>query len=140
MLPSNWENFTKLIYVCKNCHLHWIAGKANILCKYLIHIYIYFFNFRWCFFSSFPVLFAEAPAPFDEKVLKEIMLHSTSIFRNLKVYLRFLKSYFKLEILIFLPFVVSFLGRYVQLKSSFSAEKNISVEIQEHLSTEVIKV
>ena len=46
MLPLKWESLsccsTKLIYVCKNYHLHWIAGRANILYKNLyIYIYIY---------------------------------------------------------------------------------------------------
>ena len=40
-----------------------------------------------------------------------------------KVCLRFLKFCFKLEILIFLSFVVSFFSRYVQLKSFFSDKK-----------------
>ena len=46
-----------------------------------------------------------------------------------KVCLRFLKSYFKLEILIFSSFLVPFFSRYVQLKSSFSDEKSIIIEI-----------
>ena len=47
-----------------------------------------------------------------------------------KVCLKFLKSYFKLEILIFRGV---FFSRYVQLKSSFSDEKNISGEIWDTL-------
>ena len=37
----------------KNYHFHWIAGRANILSKYMIYI---FFNFRRGFYSSFPVI------------------------------------------------------------------------------------
>ena len=47
---------------------------------------------------------------------------------ELKKCLRFIKSYFILEILIFLSFVVSFLVRYVQLKSSFSDKKTSAVK------------
>ena len=42
---------------------------------------------------------------------------------------RFLNSYFRLETLIFLSLVVSFFNRYVQLKSSFSDNKNINGKI-----------
>ena len=36
----------------KNCHLHWIASRANILSKYIIYI---FFNFWRGFCSSSPL-------------------------------------------------------------------------------------
>ena len=50
-----------------------------------------------------------------------------------KVCLRFLKFCFKLEILIFFSFVVSFFSRYVQLKSFFSDKKNITSDIWDTL-------
>ena len=34
----------------KNYHLHWIAGRANILSKYIVYI---FFNFERGFYGSF---------------------------------------------------------------------------------------
>ena len=48
--------------------------------------------------------------------------------------LRFLKSYFKLEILIFLSLAVSF--KYAQLKSSFSDEKRTAVKSGTHFRRE----
>ena len=44
---------TKLIHVCKNCHLHWIAGRINILCKNLKCIYFRF----WVWFFLFFVIY-----------------------------------------------------------------------------------
>ena len=39
MLPLQGENLTccstKLIHFCQNYHLHWVASKGNILCKYI---------------------------------------------------------------------------------------------------------
>ena len=43
----------------KNYHLHWIAGRANILSKFIIYV---FFNFGRGFYGSFPVLFPKVPA------------------------------------------------------------------------------
>ena len=43
----------------KNYRLHWIVGRANILCKYIIYI---FFNFGCGFCDSFIMLFPKAPA------------------------------------------------------------------------------
>ena len=45
--------------VIKNYHWQWIAGRANILSKYIIYI---FFNFGRGFCGSFPMLFPKAPA------------------------------------------------------------------------------
>ena len=44
--------------IAKNYHLHWIAGRVNILNKYVTYI---FFNFGCDFYGSFPVLFPKAP-------------------------------------------------------------------------------
>ena len=38
----------------KSYHLHWFAGRANILSKYIIYI---FFNFGRGFYGSFSILF-----------------------------------------------------------------------------------
>ena len=54
------------IWVVKNYHLHWIAGRANILSKYITYI---FFNFwRGCY-GSFSLLFSKAPASSCKKIL-----------------------------------------------------------------------
>ena len=44
MLPSKWENlFYKVnAFLRKNYHLCWTAGRANILCKYIIYIFFQF--------------------------------------------------------------------------------------------------
>ena len=57
--------FSKINRFAKNCHLHWIAGRANILNKYIIYI---FFNFGRGFYGSFPMLFPKAPASCRKKV------------------------------------------------------------------------
>ena len=57
---------TKLTHVCKNYHLHWIAGRANILSKYIIFM---FFNFGSGLYGSFLILFPKAPASCCKKNL-----------------------------------------------------------------------
>ena len=132
MLPSKWENVscysTKLIHVCKSYHLHWIVGRANILSKYIIYI---FFNFGCGFYGSFPMLFSKAATFWTnfKKIWTNFCCIVLLYLRARKVCLRILKSYFKLEILIFLSFAVYLLVDNVQLKSSFSDEKKTSGEI-----------
>ena len=43
----------------KNYYLHWIAGRTNILSKYIIYIFV---KFGRGFCGSFPMLFPKAPA------------------------------------------------------------------------------
>ena len=57
---QNWYMFAK------NYHLHWIAGKANILGKYILYI---FFNFGSGFYGSFPMLFLKAAASCCKNIL-----------------------------------------------------------------------
>ena len=93
--------------LAKNYHLHWIAGRTNILCKYIIYI---FFNFGRGVYGSF-------------------LLLCTSIFMSSKSVSQIFKILFQTgDINIFVLRGVFFI-RYVQLKSSFSDEKNISAEI-----------
>ena len=69
MLPSKWESLircsTKLIMFAKSYHLHWIAGRTNIISKYMIYT---FFKFWRGFWGSFPVLLPKAPASCWEKI------------------------------------------------------------------------
>ena len=67
----------------KNYHLHWIAGRANILSKYIIYI---FFNFGRGFYGSFPMLFPKAPASCYKKNFE-------LIFAALYFYIYELKNY-----------------------------------------------
>ena len=58
---KTWVDFLQnsYIYVSKMYHLHWSAGRVNILSKYIIYI---FFNFGRGFCGSFPMLFPKTPA------------------------------------------------------------------------------
>ena len=50
-----WVAFLQNQYMfAKNYYLHLIAGRANILSKYIIYI---FFNFGFGFYGSFPMYF-----------------------------------------------------------------------------------
>ena len=46
-------------FLCKNYHLHWIAGRANILSKYIIYIFL---KSEYDFCGSFPMLYPKAAA------------------------------------------------------------------------------
>ena len=110
----------------RNYHLHWIAGRANILSKHIIYM---FFNFGHSFYGSFPMLFPKVP----DSCCKKILLHCTSIFMSSKSVSQIFKNLFQTgDINIFvLPGI--FFSRYVQLKGSYSDEKNIRVEIRDTL-------
>ena len=129
MLSSNWENLsrcsTKSIHVCKSYHLHWIVSRANILSKYIIYV---FFNFAGGFYDSFLMLLPKAPASCCKKILNSFLLHSTSIFMSSKSMSQIFKILFGTGDIIFCPSWCLF-RRNVQLKSSFSDEKNICCEI-----------
>ena len=59
--------FYKMFYMlAKNYYFHWIAGRANILSKYIIYI---FSSFGGGFCGSFPMLFPKAPASCCKKIL-----------------------------------------------------------------------
>ena len=59
--------FLQNLYMfAKNYHLHWIAGRAYIISKYIIYI---FFNFQRAFCGSFPMLFPKAPTSCCKKFL-----------------------------------------------------------------------
>ena len=124
MLASKWERLiccsTKLLHSCKkkkkkkkkNYCMHWIAGRANIIYIYICHIcYIYVIYIQFC---EWGLLFA---VPFFFVISKSSSFLWWKNFAALYFYLyelkkwfpRFLKSCFKLEILLFLYFVVSFL-------------------------------
>ena len=131
MLPSKWENLSRcstksIDFWKKNYHLHWGLQTEQILSVNIQ--YTYFFNFGRGFCSSFSVLFPKPPLCLIKKKLNNFCCIALLFEWAQKPYLRFLKSYFKLEILIFFRGV--FYSRYVQLnKSSFSEGKNISGDI-----------
>ena len=107
--------------LAKNYHLHWIAGRSNILSKYIIYI---LFNFGRDFCGSFPMLFPKAPASCCKKILNKFLLHCTSVFMSSKSVSQIFKFLFQTgDINIFVLRGV-FFCRYVKLKISFSDEKN----------------
>ena len=78
------------------------------------------------FGGSFSMLFPEAPASFDKEILKKFLLHFPSICMSSKSVSQIFKILFQTgDINIFVLRGV-FFSRYIQLKSSFSARKNIS--------------
>ena len=76
--------------------------------KYSESIIYIFFNFGHGFCSSFPVLLPKAPASSCKKKFELVFAALYCYIYELNKCLRFLKPHFKLEILIFLSFVVSF--------------------------------
>ena len=104
--------FYKINTCLQNYHLYWIAGRANILSKYIIYI---FFNFGRGFCLRFlSYVFSKRSSFLLEKnfglIFAALFLYIYEVKKSQIVSncLKFLKSYFKLEILIYLFFVVSF--------------------------------
>ena len=141
MLPSKWENLSrssiKLFHFCKKLPLIALdTGRNNIFCKYNIHI-----------FSNLDVAFA---VPFLCYLQKLQLLVIKTIWNNFccivllfvwaqKVCLRFLKSYFKLEILIFLSFAVSFLVDMFNWRAPFLTKRISAVKSETHFSRKAIE-
>ena len=94
----------------KNYHLPGIEGRANILFEYSIYIYIYIYSFLGmafailfrCYFQKVQVLVIKK---FWETFCYIVLLFLWAQ----KACLRFLKFSFKLDMLIYFSFVVSFL-------------------------------
>ena len=100
--------------VAKNYHLCQIVGRANILSKYIVHI---FFNFGRGCCGSFPMLFPKAPASYCKKNFTQFLLHSASIVLSSKSVSQIFKILFQTaDFNIFVLHVV-FFSRYVLLKS-----------------------
>ena len=127
----------------KNYHLHWIAGRVNILSKYIIYIYIYIY----IYISILGVAFAVRFLYYFQKLQLLVVYNFWTNFCCIvllyhwaqKLCLRFLKSYFKLEILNIFVLRCVYFSRYVQLRSSISDEKSISGEIETHFRREAIE-
>ena len=91
-----WVVFLQNYYMlAKSYHLHWIAGRANILRKYLI--YKYFFNFGLGPCSSFSILFQKLQILVVTKFWNNFCCILLLFAWAKKVCLRFLKSNFRLE-------------------------------------------
>ena len=101
----------------KNYHLHWIAGRANIISKDMVYI---FFNFGRGCYGSFPMLFPKAPASCCKNILNQFFLHCISVFMSSKIMYQIFKILFHTgEIDIFVLSGVVFFSKYIQLKSFF---------------------
>ena len=110
------------IFLSKNYHLHWIAGKAYILYKYIMHIFfsIWGVAFAVPFLYHFQKLQLLVVKKFLNKICYIVLLFVWAQ----KVCLRILKSYFKLAMLIILPFVESFLVDIFNQKLLFSEKSH----------------
>ena len=116
---------TKLIFT-RNYNLHWIASRANILCKYIM----YFFNFGCGFCGPFSMLFPNAPASCGKKKYEIIFaaLYFYCMSWSVSQILKILFQIGDINISI-----------YVQLKSSFFLTKKTAVESETHFSREAIE-
>ena len=120
----------------KNCHLHWIVGRADILSKYKIYI---FFSFGHGSCGSFAMLFPKAPASCCKKILSQFLLHCISIFMSSKSVSQIFKILFQTgDVNIFVLRGV-FFSRYGQLNSSFSDKKTSAVKSETQFSREAIE-
>ena len=101
-------------------HLHWIAGRANILRKYIIYI---FFNFGRSFCVSFSMLFPKAPTSCCKEFWTNFCCIVFYINELKKCVSHIFKSLFQTgDINLFIVRGV-FFSRYLQLKSSFTDKK-----------------
>ena len=124
MVSSKWENVsccsTKLTHVCKSYHLLWIVGRANILSKYLIYNFtilgVAFAIPFLCYFQKLQLLVVKK---FWINFCHVVLLYLWAR----KVCLRIPKSFLKLEILIFLSFVVYLLVDMFNWKAHFLTKK-----------------
>ena len=98
--------------------------------------YTYFFNFGRGFCGSFSMLFSKVPGS-----LQNTWNFSCIVLLFVwaqKLCLRFLKSFLKLEILMFLSFGVSFLVDMFNWKSYFLTKKTSLVKSETYFSREAI--
>ena len=119
--PFKVRKFESLFYknqyvFPKNYHLHWTAGRANILCKYLI----YFFNFGRGFCSSSYVNSRSSSLLWCRNF--EIIFGALYYFCELKKCLTF-KILFQTGDINSFGLLGAFFTRFVRLKSSSSAKK-----------------
>ena len=123
------------MHFSKDYHLHWIPGRANILCENLKFIYFQF----WCgFCNSFSMLFLEAPASCGKKNWNNFYCIVL-----LFVWAQKLSQIFKIlfqtgNINIFEIHGV-FFSRSVQLKSSFLMKKKQQWNLRDTLVEKLSK-
>ena len=111
--------FYKINIFTKNYHLHWAAGRANILSNYIIYIFstlgVAFAVPFWCYFQKLQLLVV--------KIFEQIFCCIALLYLWAQKVSQFFKILFQIgDINIFVLRGI-FFSRYVQLKSSFSDEK-----------------
>ena len=117
-------------------YLHWIAGRANILRKYVIYI---FFNFGRGFCVSFSMLFPKAPTSSCKEFWTNFCCIVFYINELKKCVSHIFKSLSQTGDINLLIVRGVFFSRYVQLKSSFTDKRkyqrwNLSYIFVEKLS------
>ena len=109
----------------ENYHLHWIADRVNILCKYSIFI---FFSFLGLAFAALFYVISRSSSFLIFKFLNSFCC----------ILLLFVWVHFKLEILITV-LCGAFFSRYVQLKSHFSEKKASALKSEKRFSRKSIQ-
>ena len=107
-----WAIVLQSYIFAKNYHFDWTTGRANILCKYNIHL-----------FSILGMVFVVSFLCYFQK-LHLLACRNVLLFAWPQKMSQILKTFFKLEILIFLSFAVSFLVDMFNLKAPFLTKKH----------------
>ena len=135
MLPSRWENVNrcsiKLIYFCNKLRLA-SDCKQSKYSQQIYNSYTYFSILSVAFAVSFLCYFQKLQLFDVKKIWTNFCCILLLYLWAQKVCLRFLKPYFKLDILIFLSFVMSFLVDTFNQNAPFW-RKSISGEISDTL-------
>ena len=109
MLPSTWENLSRCSKKINTCLQKKTTTCNGLQAKQTFSDNIHIFQF-WMWFLRFLSYFiSKSSSFFLKKKLNWLLLHCILYLWAQKVCFRFLQSYFKLEILISLTFLVSFL-------------------------------
>ena len=141
MLPSKWENLSrcsaKFVYFCKKLPLVLDCRKSKY---YLfINIWLSFLILGVAFAVPFLCWFQKFPLLVECKFWNNFCCIALLFVWAQKVCFRFLKSYFKPKILIFLSFLMSFLVDMLTKKLLFWRKKTSAVKSETHFSRKTIE-
>ena len=112
-------------------HLRWIAGRGNIVRKYIyicflkyifFQLWMWLLRFLFCHFRKLQLLVIK-------NSLKLLLLHSSSICISSNRVSQIFKTLFRSRNINIFVLRAVFFSRHVQVKSFFSNVKNISAEI-----------
>ena len=121
----------------KKCYLHWIADRANIICKYITYTFFQFWAWllRFLFYvisKSFSLLWKKKLNNFCCIVILFVWTRK-SVFKIFKIL-------FQTEDINIFVLLGVFFSIYLRLKSSFLDETNISGEIWDTLIKNLSKI